>query len=57
MRQQVLLDTGPIVALIDCRDHHHLWITTELTTIQPLLLCCEAVISEAWFLLQRVSNG
>jgi len=57
MRQQVLLDTGSLVALIDRRDHHHLSITTELATIQHLLLCCEAVISEAWFLLQRVSNG
>lgn len=57
MRQQVLLDTGPLIALIDRRDHHHLWITTELATVQPPLLSCEAVISEAWFLLQRVSNG
>ena len=57
MRQQVLLDTGPLVALIDRRDYHHSWVTTELATIQPPLLSCEAVISEAWFLLQRVSNG
>ncbi|MEC4814383.1 MAG: PIN domain-containing protein [Scytonema sp. PMC 1069.18] len=57
MRQQVLLDTGPLIALIDRRDHHHSWVTTELATIQPPLLSCEAVLSEAWFLLQRVNNG
>jgi predicted nucleic acid-binding protein len=33
------------------------WVKTELVTIQPPLLSCKAVISEAWFLLQRVSNG
>ncbi len=57
MRQQILLDTGPLVALIDRRDRYHSWVTTELATIQPPLLSCEAVLSEAWFLLQRVSNG
>lgn len=57
MRQQVLLDTGPLISLIDRRDHYHSWVKTELATIQPPLLSCEAVISEAWFLLQRVTNG
>lgn len=57
MRLQILLDTGPLIAFIDRRDHYHSWVTTELATIQPPLLSCEAVISEAWFLLQRVSNG
>jgi uncharacterized protein len=28
-----------------------------LTQIAPPLLTCEAVISETWFLLQRVKNG
>jgi len=43
MRQQILLDTGPLVALIDRRDHYHPWVKTELATIQPPLLSCEAV--------------
>jgi|GEM_PF-2231264 len=37
MRQQILLDTGPLVALIDRCDHYHSWVTTELATIQPPL--------------------
>ncbi len=57
MRYSVILDTGPLIALIDRRDSYHSWVTTELDTIQPPLLSCEAVLSEAWFLLQRVSNG
>lgn len=38
MRQQILLDTGPLVALIERRDRYHSWVTTELATIQPPLL-------------------
>ncbi len=57
MRYSVIIDTGPLVALIDRRDRYHFWVKAELATIQPPLLSCEAVLSEAWFLLQRVSNG
>ncbi len=57
MRQQVLLDTGPLVASLDRRDYFHSWVTTELTTIEPPLLTCEAVISEACFLLRNVYPG
>jgi uncharacterized protein len=57
MLQQVIVDTGVLVALIDSRDRHHTWVAEQLTQIAPPLLTCEAVISEAWFLLQRVRNG
>lgn len=57
MRQQVILDTGAIVALINRQDQHHQWVIGELATIQPPLITCEAVISEAFFLLRRVRNG
>jgi uncharacterized protein len=57
MIDQVIVDTGVLVALIDRRDHYHAWVTEQLTQIAPPLLTCEAVISETWFLLQRVKNG
>ena len=57
MRQQVLLDTGPLVALIDRRDRYHPWATSEVATIQMPLLTCEAIISETYFLLQRANYG
>ena len=57
MFHQVIVDTGVLVALIDRRDRYHTWVTKQLTQIAPPLLTCEAVISEAWFLLQRVKNG
>jgi len=57
MRRRVLIDTGPLVASLDRRDSFHRWVTTELSTIAPPLLTCEAVISEACFLLQNVYPG
>ena len=57
MLHQVIADTGILVALIDRRDRYHVWVTEQLTQIAPPLLTCEAVISETWFLLQRVKNG
>ncbi|WNZ22024.1 PIN domain-containing protein [Leptolyngbya sp. NK1-12] len=57
MRQQVLLDTGPLVAFLKPQDQWHAWVTAELTTIAQPLLTCEAVISEACFLLRRTYAG
>jgi uncharacterized protein len=57
MLRQVIVDTGVLVALIDRQDHYHSWVSEQLADIAPPLLTCEAVISEAWFLLQRVRNG
>ena len=57
MRSQVLLDTGPLVAFLNRRDRHHAWATAQLSRIAPPLLTCEAVISEACFLLRRLQNA
>ena len=57
MHNQVIVDTGVLVSLIDRFDHHHKWVTEQLKQIMPPLLTCEAVISESWFLLQKVKNG
>jgi uncharacterized protein len=57
MLRQVIVDTGVLVALIDRRDQYHAWVSTQLAEVEPPLLTCEAVVSETWFLLQRVSNG
>ncbi len=50
MRQQVILDTGPLIALLNTRDTHHKWVVEQLGDIQPPLLSCEAVMTEACFL-------
>lgn len=49
----VIVDTGPIVALLDADEAHHKWARTRFAVLRPPLLTCEAVLSEASFLLQR----
>ena len=47
-----LLDTGPLVALLDLTDQWHAWATAMTRRVTPPLVTCEAVISEACFLLR-----
>ncbi len=57
MKQQVILDTGPLVAMLDARDRHHRWAVAQWAEIEPPLLTCESVISEACFLLDQTRAG
>jgi uncharacterized protein len=57
MSRQVLLDTGPLVAFINPRDNFHGWAVTEWAASSVPLLTCEAVITEACFLLRKVYRG
>lgn len=57
MTAPALLDTGPLVAALSRRDRFHGWARRELAEIAPPLLTCEAVLSEACFLLRRVPEG
>lgn len=52
-----LIDTGPIVAFLNRRDRHHGWAVETLSTIRAPLLTCEAVLSEAVYLLRRLAGG
>lgn len=52
--QQVILDTGPLVALFHAQDTYHQWVSEQFKLVQMPLLTCESVISETCFLLQRV---
>jgi len=46
-----IVDSGPLAALLDPREEHHVW-ARETLSRQPLpWLTCEAVVSEALFLL------
>ncbi|MEM9537965.1 MAG: PIN domain-containing protein [Cyanobacteria bacterium P01_E01_bin.42] len=57
MRRNVILDTGVLVAVLDKSDCYHTWAVDRWATIAKPILTCEAVISEACFLLQRVYGG
>jgi uncharacterized protein len=48
-----VIDSGALVALLDPREEHHSW-ARETLLRQPLpWLTCEAVLSEAFFLLEH----
>ncbi len=57
MKHRVILDAGPLVALLNHGDAYHDWVNLQLPSIQPPLLTCEAVITEAYFLSRRHVGG
>ena len=57
MINQTIADTGPLVALIDRSDEFHAWALSAAKQLFPPLLTCEAVITEASYLLRKVPNG
>ena len=52
MKRQVILDTGPLVALLNRRDRYHGWARDRFAEIEPPLVTCEAVVVEACHLLR-----
>jgi len=57
MNRRVLLDTGPLVALLNGRDKHHDWAKLQWSQTTPPFLTCEPVLSEACFLLRAMPGG
>ena len=53
MAASVVVDTGPIVAFLDADDRYHDWAKVEFARLRPPLLTCEAVLTEACFLVDR----
>jgi uncharacterized protein len=49
----VIVDTGPIVALLDADDQQHAWVKAQFARLRPPLLTCEAVLTESCFLIAR----
>ncbi len=50
----VLLDTGPLVALLSKHDAHHERARQMFAACAPPFRCCEAVVAEACFLMRKV---
>ena len=50
----VLLDTGPLVALLSASDANHARARRLFAACAPPLRCCEAVLAEACFLMRKV---
>jgi predicted nucleic acid-binding protein len=49
--EKILVDAGPLVAVLNANDEHHVWAKETFGSLSPPLLTCESVISEAQFLL------
>lgn len=54
---KILVDTGPIVALIVRRDRYHQWATSVLDDISGPLLTNTAVLTESFHLLRKTDKG
>ena len=57
MRSNILIDTGPIVTIVNRREAYHQWSIQATTNLSIPFFTCEAVITEACFLLQNVYGG
>ncbi len=57
MTERVILDTGPLVAICNARDHFHPWSCDQFKLLKPPFLTCEAVVAEACFLLGKNQNA
>lgn len=49
----IILDAGPIVALLNRRDSSHPWVREVLKTLRGPFVSCEAVVAEACHLLRH----
>jgi predicted nucleic acid-binding protein len=54
---KVVVDTGPLVAVVNRGEKHHAWAVDCFARLVPPLVTCEAVISEASYLLGHGSSG
>ena len=54
---KIIVDTGPIVALLSPQDRWHGWSVDQFRIAPAPLYTCEAVISEASYLVRRHSKG
>jgi uncharacterized protein len=54
---RVILDAGPLVALLSVRDERHAWAQDAIQRLEPPLSTCDPVITEACYLLRHTRRG
>lgn len=52
-----LLDTGPIVAMLDKSDSWHEWVVPRIGALRGRLVTTGAVVTEAMFFMQDIKDG
>lgn len=55
--KQIILDTGPLVALLKRQEQYHVWVTDIWANLNPPAIICEAVLTETLFLLRNDSSA
>jgi uncharacterized protein len=53
---RIIVDTGPLVAYFNRRDRWHRWVAEQMAALNPPLVTCEPVLTEACFLIQRAGG-
>ena len=53
----IIIDTGPLVALLTQQETAHEWVTQRVKRMTAPILTCEAVLTEAFFLLAKSQTG
>ena len=53
----IVVDTGPIVALLNPSDRWHAWVVEQFRDYRVPLITCESVISEATYVLRARARG
>ena len=57
LRSNVLVDTGPLVALLNASDRQHASVAMQLASLKPPFITCEAVLAEATHLVRHLPGG
>ncbi len=53
MTRWAIVDSGPVVALLDRRETRHTWATEQVRELEAPLLVCEPVLTEVLFVTRR----
>ena len=54
---EIIVDTGPLVAILVRTDRHHAWAVERLRVLRPPFLTCEPVLAEVAHLVRRARAG
>jgi uncharacterized protein len=52
-----IVDTGPLVGLLDEAEKYHRWVADRVRRLDPPLLVCEPVLTESMYLLAPIRGA